>query len=54
MQDGKTGATLEFETGWFFAKDWKTWLMMGSRVWGPDHIASTYNTRVDLGVSRGF
>jgi hypothetical protein len=54
MKDGKTGATLEYETGWFFAKDWRTWLMLGARVWGPDNIASTYATRVELGVSRTF
>jgi hypothetical protein len=54
MQDGKTGATLEFETGWFFARDWKTWIMAGGRVWGPDNIASTYATRVELGISRTY
>ena len=52
--DAKTGATLEFEVGWFIDPHWRTWLMSGSRVWGPDNIASTYNTRLELGVSRTF
>jgi len=54
IQDGKTGATLEFETGWFFAPAWKTWLMVGGRVWGADNVASTYETRVELGISRTY
>ena len=53
-KDGRTGATLEYETGWFFAPGWKTWLMLGARVWGADDIASTYNTRVELGISRTY
>ena len=53
-QDGKTGATLEFETGWFFAAGWRTWIMAGARLWGPETIASTYGTRVELGISRTY
>jgi hypothetical protein len=51
-KDGRSGATLELEAGWFFRRSWKTWLMVGARVWGRDDIASTYNTRLELGISR--
>ena len=37
-----------------FARDWRAWLMLGGRVWGPSGIASTYDTRVELGVARTF
>ena len=53
-RDGRTGATLEYETGWLVAPGWRTWLMLGARVWGGDDIASTYNTRVELGVARTY
>jgi hypothetical protein len=52
--DGDTGAVSEVEGGLFFARDWRAWLMLGGRVWGPSGIASTYDTRVELGVARTF
>jgi hypothetical protein len=52
--DGDTGAVSEVEGGLFLARDWRAWLMLGGRVWGPSGIASTYDTRVELGVARTF
>ncbi len=54
VQDGKTGAVAEIEGGLLFAQHWRTWLMLGRRVWGPEGIPATYDTRVELGLSRGF
>ena len=52
--DGGTGAVAEVEGGLFFARDWRAWIMFGRRVWGPSGIASTYDTRVELGAARTF
>jgi len=52
--DGRTGAVAEVEGGVFFARDWRAWIMFGRRVWGPSGIASTYDTRVELGAARTF
>jgi len=52
--DGRIGAVAEVEGGMFFARDWRAWLMFGRRVWGPSEIASTYDTRVELGAARTF
>jgi hypothetical protein len=52
--DGRTGAVAEVEGGMFFARDWRAWLMFGRRIWGPSEIASTYDTRVELGAARTF
>ena len=51
IQNGKTGANVEIEGGAYFARDWRWWLMLGQRVWGPSGIANTYQTRVELGVN---
>jgi len=53
-QDGKTGAVTEIEGGWFFARNWRGWLMLGRRAWGPEGIPATYDTRVEAGVARTF
>ena len=53
-QGGDTGAVGEVEVGMFFARDWRTWLMLGHRLWGPSSIPSTYESRVEIGVSRTF
>lgn len=53
-QDGETGAVGEIEGGIVFARYWRTWLMLGHRLWGPDGIPGTYNDRVEIGVSRRF
>lgn len=49
-----TGAVGELEGGTLFARHWRTWLMFGRRLWGPDGIAATYDDRVELGVARTF
>ncbi len=53
-RDGETGAVGEIEGGLLFARHWRTWLMLGHRLWGPDGIPGTYNKRVELGLSRRF
>jgi hypothetical protein len=53
-QDGKTGAVGEIEGGILFARYWRTWLMFGHRLWGPQGIPGTYENRVEIGVARRF
>jgi len=53
-QDGKTGAIGEIEGGLLPARNWRTWLMFGRRLWGPPGIPGTYDNRVELGISRRF
>jgi hypothetical protein len=50
------GGVGEIEGGFYFGagRAWRTWLMLGSRLYGPDDVSSTYNTRVELGVARTF
>jgi hypothetical protein len=38
----------------FFARNWRTWLMLGRRLWGPPGIGGTYDDRVELGLARTF
>jgi hypothetical protein len=49
-QDAKTGAVAELEVGWIVNRDWRTWLMLGTSLWG-EGVPSTYDKRVELGVS---
>jgi hypothetical protein len=49
-QDAKTGAVAELEFGWFINRQWSTWLMLGSQLWG-EGVPSTYDQRVALGVA---
>lgn len=49
-QDAKTGAVAELEFGWFINRQWSTWLMLGSQLWG-EGVPSTYDQRVSLGVA---
>lgn len=51
VQNGRTGANAEIEGGANFARDWRWWLMLGARAWGPSGIANTYQTRVELGLN---
>jgi hypothetical protein len=46
----------EIEGGFYFGaqRSWRTWLMLGSRLAGPDNVSSTYNTRLELGLARTF
>jgi hypothetical protein len=50
------GAVGEIEGGLYFGekRGWRAWLMVGTRLWGPAGIASTYDDRVELGVARTF
>jgi hypothetical protein len=54
------GAVAEVEAGFYFGEKhgaqraWRTWLMLGARVAGPDDVSSTYNTRVELGLALTF
>jgi hypothetical protein len=54
VQDGKTGAVGEVEGGLFFARHWRAWLMVGSRLWGAEGIQGTYDTRVELGLAHTY
>ena len=54
VRDGDTGAVAEIEGGVFFARDWRAWLLLGHRVWGPQGIQSTYGTKVEMGIARTF
>ena len=49
-QNGKTGGVAEAEAGRYFGQDWRAWLMLGHRAWGPSGIANTYQTRMELGL----
>jgi hypothetical protein len=49
-QDGKTGAVLELEIGWIINRNWSTWLMLGTRLWG-EGVPNSYDQRVELGVA---
>jgi len=54
------GGVGEIELGSYFGekhgsqRQWRAWLMLGSRLYGPDNVASTYNTRLELGLARTF
>lgn len=54
IQDGKAGSVGEFEGGLLFAKHWRTWLMLGRRLTGPEGIKGTYDTRLELGLARTY
>ena len=54
VQDGKTGSVGEIEGGLFFARHWRTWLMLGRRLSGPEGIKGTYDTRIELGLARTY
>jgi len=50
------GAVGEIEGGLYFGekRSWRTWLMLGRRLWGPAGIGGTYDDRVELGLNRTF
>lgn len=54
IQDGKTGSVGEIEAGLFFSRHWRTWLMAGHRLTGPEGIKGTYGTRIELGLARTY
>ena len=45
--DGRTGAVLELEAGWFVNPRWTLALMAGGLLWG-EGVPGTYSTRVEL------
>ena len=51
IQNGRTGAVAEIELGMHLSRDWRTWIMLGHRAWGPSGIAATYQTRLELGLN---
>jgi len=54
------GGVGEIELGSYFGekagpqRPWRAWLMLGARLYGPDDVSSTYNTRLELGLARTF
>jgi hypothetical protein len=54
IRNGKTGSVGEIEGGLFFARHWRTWLMLGRRLSGPEGIKGTYDTRVEMGLARTY
>jgi len=48
------GGVGEVEGGFYFGRGWRTWLMLGHRLWGADGVAGTYENRLELGVNRTF
>lgn len=53
MKD-ETGAVFEVEGGLLFARNWRTWLMVGRRISGPSGVSNTYGKRLEIGVARTF
>jgi hypothetical protein len=53
IQDGKTGAVLEFEGGWNASRDWRFSLMGGASMWG-EGVPGIYSRRLELVAGRAF
>jgi hypothetical protein len=51
IQDGKTGAVLEFEGGWTPTSGWRFSVMGGARLWG-EGVPGIYNRRLELMIGR--
>jgi hypothetical protein len=52
-QNAKSGAVIELESGVIINPRWTSWLLVGNRLWG-EKVPSTYNTRIEAGVTRQF
>ena len=52
-QSGKTGAVVELEGGWLINRQWRVWLLLGSRLWG-EGVSGTYDQRVGINASVAF
>jgi hypothetical protein len=52
-QSAKTGAVAELEGGWIINRQWRVWLLLGSRLWG-EGVPSTYDKRVGINGSVTF
>jgi hypothetical protein len=51
--DGKTGAVLEVEGGWYVNRQWTVALLAGGLLWGKG-VPGTYDTRGELKFIRRF
>lgn len=49
-QSAKTGAVAELEGGWIINRQWRVWLMLGTRLWG-EGAPSTYDKRVGINLA---
>lgn len=54
IEAGESGSVGELEGGMFFARSWRTWLMLGRRLSGPDGVPGTYDKRVEFNVAHMF
>lgn len=54
IEAGESSSVGELEGGMFFARNWRTWLMLGHRLLGPDDVPGTYDKRVEINVARTF
>jgi hypothetical protein len=52
-QGGNTGAVVELEGGWIINRQWRVWLMLGTRLWG-ESVPTTYDQRVGINASVAF
>jgi hypothetical protein len=52
-QSAKTGAVAELEGGWIINRQWRVWLLLGSRLW-DEGVPSTYDKRVGINGSVTF
>lgn len=50
----ESGTVFEVEGGLLFARNWRTWLMVGRRISGPSGVSNTYGKRIEIGVARTF
>ena len=48
------GSVGEVEGGLLFARNWRTWLMLGRRLSGPEGVKGTYGTRLEMGLARTY
>lgn len=53
VDDGKTGAVLEVEGGWWVSREWTIALLAGGLLWGKG-VPGTYDTRGELKFIRRF
>jgi hypothetical protein len=52
-QGGETGAVAEVQGGWIINRQWRVWLMVGTRLWG-EGVPTTYDQRVGINTSVAF
>jgi hypothetical protein len=53
VDDGKTGAVLEIEGGWWVNREWTMAVLAGGLLWGKG-VPGTYETRGELKLIRRF